>query len=108
QTACQGLAARFGRRVAIAQGLPEPAEPWATRAFLDAGFTHVGELAYLSRPLRPADTAGELPPLPPGVQVRPIRTLSRGSDDRRQLAWAMERSYQGTLDCPELCGLRET
>lgn len=106
--ACEGLAGRFGRRVAIAQGLPEPAEPWAQRAFLEAGFIHVGELAYLSRRLRPADTGAEIPPLPPGIHIRPVRTLSRGSDDRRQLASAMERSYEGTLDCPELCGLRQT
>src|SRR5690606_27106785 len=33
QAACAGLAGRFGRRVAIAQALPEPQEPWAVRAF---------------------------------------------------------------------------
>jgi len=110
QAACTGLAGRLGRRVVIAQGLPEPGEPWALTAFRQAGFIHVGDLAYLSRPLRPADTTAPEAggPWPPGVRIRPIRTLSRGSDDRRQLAAAMERSYEGTLDCPELCGLRET
>jgi mycothiol synthase len=103
-----GLAGRFGRRVVIAQALPEPSEPWALRAFREAGFIHVGDLAYLSRPVHPADAGAAGQPWPAGVTVRPIRTLSRGSDDRRQLATAMERSYEGTLDCPELCGLRET
>lgn len=106
--ACAGLEGRFARRVAIAQALPEPAEPWALDAFRDAGFINVGDLAYLSRTLRPADAAHTPGPYPAGVAVRPIRTLSRGSDDRRQLACAMERSYEGTLDCPELCGLRDT
>lgn len=109
RAACAGLEARFSRRLAIAQGLPEPAEPWAAEAFESAGFRPVGELAYLSRPVRPADSALAVrTPWPQGVAVRAIRTLARGSDDRRQLAEAMERSYEGTLDCPELCGLRET
>ena len=111
RAACAGVAGRFGRRVVIAQGLPEPSEPWALRAFREAGFLHVGDLAYLSRPLRPADASGRpgpRPSWPAGIRVRPIRTLSRASDDRCQLAAAMERSYLGTLDCPELCGLRET
>ncbi|MFG0283733.1 MAG: GNAT family N-acetyltransferase [Phycisphaerales bacterium JB039] len=109
RAACAGLQQRFGQRVVIAQGLPEPSEPWAERAFRDAGFLHVGNLAYLSRPLRAVDAAtASQAHWPPGVAVRPLRTLARGSEDRRQLAEAMERSYQSTLDCPELCGLRET
>jgi ribosomal protein S18 acetylase RimI-like enzyme len=102
EAACADLTARG--RIRLAQALPEPDEVWAVRAFREAGFRSVGELAYLRRP------SGLPPPTPPdgwpeGVEVRPVRGFE---PDRALLVAALDRSYEKTLDCPELCGLRET
>jgi mycothiol synthase len=105
--ACKGLADPAGvggRVVRLAQALPEPDEPWAVKAFLEAGFTHVGDLVYmrrqLSEPLSPEPVTWAA-----GVEVRAVTSLEA---DRGLLIQALDRSYRDTLDCPELCGLRET
>ncbi len=91
--------------VRIAQALPDPSETWACSAYERAGMRLVGELAYLSRPLPGARvTPGALPP---GVSIRPVDSLSPGSSGRRALTDLLARTYEGTLDCPELCGLRD-
>jgi len=105
-TACRDLAdpATLGRETRLAQALPEPGEVWAVRAFLEAGFTKVGDLAYLKRSLSdplPAAPEG----WPEGVRARQV---TRFEADRGAIIRALDRSYVDTLDCPELCGLRET
>lgn len=88
--------------VRLAQGLLEQDETGALAAFRKAGFRGVGDLLYLRRawsPPEPPDGAG----WPPGVEVT---RWSEGDDNA--LALALDRSYVETLDCPELCGLRET
>ncbi|MCH7960746.1 MAG: GNAT family N-acetyltransferase [Planctomycetes bacterium] len=89
----------------LAQMLPEPDETWTIRALTEAGFSRVGDLAYLRRPL---GGATQVPPLPTGIVATPVREFRPGSADWRDLGEAMERSYEQTLDCPELCGLRGT
>lgn len=96
-----------GRDVRLAQALPEPQEPWAVRAFLGAGFVSVGDLAYLRRPVWPLAAAPEVR-WPAGVEIRNVEGVAPGNSDRRLLIEALNRSYEDTLDCPELCGLRET
>lgn len=102
---------RGGRPVCLAQALLEPHEVWAVEALRSDGFIKVGDLAYLRARLRgtvaSAAGTGE-PTLPPGVTLRTVRDLTPGGGDRRDLLLALDRSYQDTLDCPELCGLRET
>jgi ribosomal protein S18 acetylase RimI-like enzyme len=44
----------------------------------------------------------------PGITVRPLASVQRGHPDRALLAEALDRSYEATLDCPGLCGMRET
>ncbi|RMH28405.1 MAG: GNAT family N-acetyltransferase [Planctomycetota bacterium] len=85
----------------LAQALLEPGEDLTRAAFEAAGFTSVGELLYLRRSW--ADP-GPVSPASPveGVTVQPWRP---GLEP--ELARALTRSYEGTLDCPELCGLRE-
>jgi ribosomal protein S18 acetylase RimI-like enzyme len=95
------------REVRLVQALPEPPEPWAVRAFEDAGFIKVGDLAYLRRPMWPPLVVAP-PTWPAGVTVRNVERVGRGDPDRERLIAALERSYEDTLDCPELCGLRET
>jgi ribosomal protein S18 acetylase RimI-like enzyme len=46
-------------------------------------------------------------PWPPGVRVDTFDHLPRETRDA-VLIDAMTRTYEDTMDCPELCGLRET
>lgn len=106
--ACAHLAAADGDRVTrLVQTLPEPQQEWAVWAFADAGFQKVGDLAYLRRDMQPLE-----PPAsqswPDGVTVRNVRGMRPGDEDRGLLIEALDRTYEDTRDCPELCGLRET
>jgi ribosomal protein S18 acetylase RimI-like enzyme len=96
------------KEIRIAQALPDPREPHAVRAFLGAGFLKVGDLAYLRRPRGPSAAPRPEGPWPAGLTVRPVRGVSPLEPDRVLLAQALDRSYEQTLDCPELCGLRDT
>lgn len=96
-------------RVRIAQMLFEPDQQWTDEVCKLAGMTSVGTLDYLrmdysSRKRWSEDDSD----WPTGVTVRPIHDLSMAQpgDDGNLLAAALEASYQGTLDCPELCGMR--
>ncbi|TVQ33062.1 MAG: GNAT family N-acetyltransferase [Phycisphaeraceae bacterium] len=87
--------------VRLAQGLLEPEEADLARAYEQAGFLRIGDLHYLRRNW--TDIAADShAPWPEGVEVRSWRT-----GDEAALMRALERSYEQTLDCPELCGLRE-
>lgn len=114
RTACisvawQGIAHPAPAGVVIAQALPDPAEVWAIRAFEAAGFVHVGTLTYLRRVGAPAD-APAVPRLP-GVEVMTWHELAADKGETAAdaaLVEALDASYIDTLDCPELCGMRET
>jgi ribosomal protein S18 acetylase RimI-like enzyme len=107
--ACGWLATERAGQAKIIQSLPDPGETWAITALKQAGFHQVGDLAYLRRPLSRRRGAGPPEPVwPEGVVVRRVRGVSRGEPDRALLADALERSYEQTLDCPGLCGLRQT
>lgn len=86
--------------VKLVQALLEPHERGQADAFRAAGFRDVGELAYMQRPWQPI--AAGAPAWPSGVSVEGWRPGDDGA-----LVQALERSYADTLDCPELCGLRE-
>jgi ribosomal protein S18 acetylase RimI-like enzyme len=86
--------------VRLAQSLLEPGADAVRRVVERAGFSHVGNLAYLRRAWRAVPDEAE-PGWPAGVSVEP---WSEG-DDADVMA-ALERSYVDTLDCPELCGMR--
>lgn len=105
-----------GQPIDIAQSLPSSGEPWAIDAFLAAGWQTVGALAYMRRPLRAEEalktrsmrsTLPE-PPLPDGVTLEPIAVPGPGQAAPPELVHALEASYADTLDCPDLCGMRET
>lgn len=95
--------------VAVAQSLPDPNEQLAIAAMTDAGFSRVGDLSYMRRPLTGTDrgSAGTRG-LPSGVTLRAMTTARVGSPDHDSLVTALNASYADTLDCPELCGMRET
>jgi ribosomal protein S18 acetylase RimI-like enzyme len=99
--ACHQIAAW---RVDLAQALVDPGETLERRMFQAAGFKELAVLSYLERPL--SKTNAPLPPQwPAGVQVR-IEPYHDGRDS--ELATVLERSYEQTLDCPGLYGLRRT
>jgi ribosomal protein S18 acetylase RimI-like enzyme len=107
--ACEHLRAQG--IVRLAQALPEPAEGWAIDALAGASFVRVGELAYLRRPLPGRQPGAVEGAWPPGVTVRNVGMIGDAAapgPDRGVLIEAMDRSYINTLDCPELCGLRDT
>jgi ribosomal protein S18 acetylase RimI-like enzyme len=118
--ACEHLGKEVSDHVQIAQALPDPAEPWSVEAFTGAGFVNVGNLSYLRReagplPQTPAapgakgKAARTDPPLNlgPGVTLRRVSELATQGLDETMVE-ALDRTYIDTLDCPELCGLRET
>jgi GNAT superfamily N-acetyltransferase len=94
-------------RVNLAQALPDPQEYWAVDAFNAAGFQVVGDLSYMRRPAQPPRATPTLR-WPPGVVVRNVEGVRPGEPDRERVIQALDRTYIGTLDCPDLCGLRST
>jgi ribosomal protein S18 acetylase RimI-like enzyme len=96
---CRELA---GLQIDLAQALLDPLELLERRSFEAADFWHLAKLSYLERAIpRPGSTP---PPLwPPGVSVQPY-----DESQRDHVLTALEASYENTLDCPALCGLRET
>lgn len=94
--------------VHLVQALPDPQEYWALQAFAEAGFVHVGELSYLSRKAGLDGLTPSRDPWPPGIAVRNVRAVEPGQPDHDAVLTALERTYEQTMDCPELCGLRDT
>jgi len=104
QAAFEAVDSEQAGSIRLLQALVAPTEPWAERACLEAGMRQIAELSYqkLTIPAQ-APVAGELPE---HVQVRLAGDM-RDRACRQTLARALERSYIETLDCPELCGLRD-
>lgn len=96
-------------KVKILQALPDLADAWAESAFRGAGFVYVGDLEYQRRAMAPADLRGAKQEIawPTGVRVVPLTAIAENQRDATLLR-VLEESYRDTLDCPELCGLRET
>jgi len=106
---------RLNTGISLAQCLLETDQVWARRVCEGAGMIGVGTLEYLRlgmgevRAMRP-----DPGPWPEGVEVRRVRSIDpdQGGDagpsggDLVALREALRVSYEGTLDCPELCGLR--
>lgn len=125
-------------QIHLLQALPEASDLVTIRICQRAGYTHVGELQYLEGSVHgeAIDAAADAPavvgaggmgdgmgdwvgvgcvgsPLPSmwpeGISVRTVKGGRSGwAEDVPLLTEALERSYEQTLDCPELCGLRET
>ncbi len=95
--ACRGMEGAH-----LAQSLLSAEDEPLADVFLGAGFRRLSRLRYLRRHARSGDAehAGALEGLP--AEVVPWRDT--GDDE---LAHALLRSYEGTLDCPELCELRD-
>ncbi len=96
--ACTGLTSTM-----LAQALLESHEKAVRQAFVHAGFRDVGTLAYMRRVVPKAGELAKVESWPSDITLRNWR-----QGDDALLGAALERSYEATLDCPELCGLRET
>ena len=91
-------------RIKVAQMLFEPDQDWAHEIARNAGMISVGTLDYMRLGFDQVSTwSNEAPNWPSGIRVRPIKTMEADHD---LLSEALERSYEDTLDCPELCGMR--
>ncbi len=102
------LARERAGEFALLQALPDPSETSHAQALAAAGFANICTLLYMRRSPRVNDRLE--PParaLPEGVAIVPVSSLARDQTDA-MLVEAMQQSYVATLDCPELCGLRET
>ena len=96
---------RSGRDLRLCQALPEERDGWARESLDEAGWTRIGVLASLRRSL-PLD-AGESGELPADVRLERFRGFDEPSEVEA-LRTALDRSYEDTLDCPGLTGLRTT
>lgn len=98
-----------GGEVRLAQTLLNPGERAAARAFEIGNFRELARLAYLSRPLPLVSEFEGFEPwkLPSGIRAIAVSDLKLDAPttDARLLT-ALTRSYEQTLDCPELCALR--
>jgi ribosomal protein S18 acetylase RimI-like enzyme len=89
--------------VDLAQALLDPGETVERRTFEAAGFQELAVLSYLERPIsRP------VPPVPKWPAGLPVRVEAYRDELEADLATILERSYEQTLDCPGLYGLRRT
>jgi GNAT superfamily N-acetyltransferase len=95
------MAAHFSiRGVHLAQALVDPQHRSAIRLYEYAGFGPLAELIYLHRDVRSTDAIW--PPLPPGYDLEAYSSAAHG-----RFAWTIASSYQGSLDCPALNGVRD-
>ncbi len=85
------------RDIQLAQALLEPGDDLIRRIFESRGFMRMAELIYLHAAVRRA----RAPPLPPGYAVRHYSTQTHA-----MFAAAILESYQDSLDCPGLNGVR--
>jgi ribosomal protein S18 acetylase RimI-like enzyme len=88
--------------VALLQTLIDPGDHLLERALVSGGFTPLADLSYMERPRRGGAGIGESR-WPEGTEIVPYPDSS--DDEVRAI---LEASYEDTLDCPGLRGLRRT
>ncbi|MDG1898583.1 MAG: N-acetyltransferase [Phycisphaerales bacterium] len=84
----------------LAQVLLSCDDMLARRTHTEGGFRELASLLYMERPLSRRDVA---PEPPPGAEV-----VTWTPELETTLAGVLKASYESTLDCPGLCGLRQT
>jgi len=109
-TACRAVGESHPNEFALIQALVEANQAWLKRALIGARFLSVGRLLYLRRDNQAPPVPG-LPvsgPWPADIRVVTARSLGVITTQNRVLEHCLDRTYEGTLDCPELFGLRDT
>lgn len=95
----QALTARLRQRgTKLAQALLAPHESFLAAPLLRNGFRHVTTLWYMRHHL---DFAPETPPSAP-----PLAYVTYADGDRTLFHLTLLRTYEQTLDCPEVTGVR--
>ena len=115
EEACRVIGEEKRGEVAIAQALPDPREHWNVDALRAAGFQEVGRLTYLRRDPKPGEARHRnKPPAVPqpsdwpfGVRIVTVADVDPSVRDDLMVE-LLNSTYVDTLDCPELCGLRDT
>ncbi len=103
-SACAGLA-DSAEPVVLAQALLEPDDVDMIGAYQDAGFSVLARLGYLRRAI-PREGRGTPPgPIGPGLRVVALADIPPAKRDAL-LREVLAKTYEQTLDCPDLCGLR--
>jgi len=87
------------QEVNLVQVLIDPDHSAVVRAMLDSGFERIAELSYLARHVHEAIPGRHLP------ESR-FRLWRYDRSRHHAFAQAIERSYEGRLDCPKLNGRR--
>lgn len=87
------------RGVHVAQALLPLDDTSAAELLMQFGFAHAGDLLYLAAPFE----AFPDEPWTLRFEVEPFRPSEAG-----RLARIIDRTYVGTLDCPQLDGMRDT
>ena len=98
--ACESVAAGGAR---LAQALLEPRERRERQIFERVEFEPIATLSYLQRTAVRRLRSSEEIDWPSNTTLETYR-----DDNREAFLNVLEESYEGTLDCPALCGLRST
>lgn len=104
----------YGEKAHLVQALAQPRERWAAASFEMAGLKRLTDLYYLAKSLQIREAASQVaagrPIRPLGDAVWPagitVRALDGSAESELDLRRALEASYEETLDCPELAGMR--
>ena len=88
------------RGVQMAQMLIDPADRPIINAYCEGGFSELAELVYLQKAVRGRDT--NPPAMPAGFSVK-----NYSFDTHSQFVQVIKQSYEQSLDCPALNGLRD-
>lgn len=91
------------RDIHLAQLLLDPDQPAVRDAYTTAGFSELAELVYLHRPIRSAGRATTDQITLPGS----FQLLSYSPQTEHLFADAIRASYESSLDCPGLNGMRD-
>jgi len=90
----------FGKAgIHVAQALLEPGDAALANLYTSAGFVRIAELYYMQRTIR---RAKEVPTLPDAFRI-----LTYSLANHALFAQAILNSYEQSMDCPMLSGMRE-
>jgi len=94
-----------GRNIQLGQALLDSSQQMERKALIQAGFVELAALSYLERPLPAAGGSTRVEPpsnWPEGVSVETWQDSMRD-----EVMALLPRTYEQTLDCPGLRGLRQ-
>src|ERR1051326_5794512 len=87
-----------GHEIQLAQVLADPGDESVIALYSSVGFTRLADLLYLGRDLRRV----EEPPIAPGLHWE-----NYGPARHQLFTETIVRTYEGSLDCPSLNGMRD-